>query len=117
MFVNSLHSGAQITSNCATSCEVFPCQLAAPVRGAAWRLVPREISGPSCPGRWRGKDLGCDWFSPPSPLLAFCSIRFCRLSLIERTLCFFSRAGEKMERRRCQERKKEHWREGNMSQL
>lgn len=63
-----------------------------------------------------GKYLGPDWFSPPSLLLAFCSLHLCCLYLIGNTVFSFW-MGEKMEREQCQEEKKERRREGNTSQL
>lgn len=62
-----------------------------------WSQVSWEVSG---------NDLGSDWVSPPSLLLAFCSMRLCWLYRIENTVFFFW-VGEKMEREQCQEGKKE----------
>lgn len=42
-----------------------------------WSLLSREVSG---------KELGLDWFSPPSMLLAFCSIHLCWLYLVGNTV-------------------------------
>lgn len=65
--------------------------------GDQWSQVSWEVSG---------KYLGCDWVSPPSLLLAFCSMHLCWLYQIENTVFFFW-VGEKMEREHCQEGKKE----------
>lgn len=54
-----------------------------------------------------GKDLRQDWISPPSVLLAFCSIHLCWLYLLRNTV-FPVGAGREREKGWCQRKKKEH---------